>query len=173
MYGREPNDFTADIQLSDQDILDLRLLIASQRKRLVRLSLEIRRMGECREGKRANLLDQLHRERVALEDMEYAHIVAVKNNTKYMDTQCQYSIELEELYFEDLERINAKIAALKAQDEPEFLLVRIRNMLADFMGQVELRMISEDRQKRYMSGKGIAGSKVDDRCMDLTKARLS
>lgn len=173
MYGRDPNDFTADIQLSDQDILDLRLLVASQRERLVSLSLEIRRSGGCREGKRASLLDQLHRERVALDDMEYAHIVALKNSNKFLDKQDQYSNELEEMYFKDVERINDKIEALKSQDEPEFLLVRMRNMFADFMGQMELRMISEDRRKRYMSGKGIAGSKVDDRCMDINKTNFS
>lgn len=161
MYGREPNDFTANIQLSEQDMLHLRLGISTQRKRLVDATFELLSPESFSDSKRVKLLEKLHRERMALDDMELAHTVAVKNSARFQDIQSDYREELEKLSWEDKEAIDRKTEELKEQNEEAFLLVRIRNMLADFMGMIEIRMRHQDRIKRYESGEGIAGSSVN------------
>lgn len=169
MYGREPNEFTADISLSDQDVTDLRFLIAWQRQRLVTVALELKALdrsgspGWFGKSKREKLLEKLNRERNALDDIERAHTVAIKNNARFQDIQSEYYDELDDLFWKDKDTIDKKIEALKEQNEEQFSLVRIRNLLADFMGMIELRMKHQDRIRRYESGGPIVGSKVDAR----------
>ena len=169
MYGREPNEFTADISLSDQDITELRLLVACQRRRLVAVALELKPLdssgssGWFGKTKREKLLEKLNRERKALDDVERAHTVAIKNNVRFQDIQSDYYDELDDLFWKDKDLIDKKIEALKEQDEEQFLLVRIRNLLVDFMGMIELRMKHQDRIRRYESGGPIGGSSVNAR----------
>jgi len=87
-------------------------------------------------------------------------VVAVANSTQFADEQIDDREELERLHWKDREEINKRTDYLKSQDDEGFLLSRIRNMLADFMGMVEIRMRHQDRMQSYESGGGIPGSQV-------------
>jgi hypothetical protein len=93
-------------------------------------------------------------------------------NDRYQDDQSEYRQELEDLYRKDYEDINARTEEMKKYDEEPYLLRSIRNMLADFMGIIELRMRNQDRIKRYESGEGIAGSRVKPRSLTAAAREL-
>jgi hypothetical protein len=167
MYGKEPNDFIRMNYLSEQDELSLWRLVASQRERLVALTLEFSK-SSCPvvgglgwasrwESKRNKLLQKIHMERVALDDLEYAHSIAVKNSASYLDWQAEFSDALENLRNKDKERIDNRTEHVKTQDEDHFILKNIQNLLADFIGTLELKILDHERKEYCKSGGTIAG----------------
>jgi len=66
MHGRNPNDFTAQIQFYDEDRINLRIFITSQRERVVSLAFELRQIhlgpqGFRCDSKKMKLQEKLHR----------------------------------------------------------------------------------------------------------------